>query len=267
MTALASVPVLMYHSVTDQPSSSTRTLSVRPADLDLQLHHLRDEGFTGLTFGGLCELARNGAELPTRPVVLTFDDGYADNHEQVLPLLSDRGFPATVFVTTGWVRDAVRWAAGRPLDRTLSWAQIHELRDAGIEIAAHSPSHSQLDQLAERRLRCELDLSKALLEDCLAVPVDSMAYPYGYSSRRVRRTVEGAGYDQAAVVDNDAIGPNCTYFAAPRLTAGRSTSQEVFARIVACDDIQRIFTVDRMLTRVWAVVRRMRYALRKVRGG
>jgi peptidoglycan/xylan/chitin deacetylase (PgdA/CDA1 family) len=256
----------MYHSVTQDPPASTRSLSVRPADLKWQLRFLRDNGFTGLTFGDLCERAWSGAALPARPVVLTFDDGYADVHEEALPLLAEHGFPATVFVTTGWLRDAGRWAAGRPLARMLGWTQVQELSQSGIEVAAHSHSHAQLDQLDDRMLRSELTLGKALAEDRIDTPVRSLAYPYGYSSRRVRHAAEAAGYRQAAAVSNAAASVAADALAVPRLTVRRSTSPAVFARLAFCDELHRVFRIDRALTTGWSLVRRSRYALGKIRG-
>lgn len=257
----------MYHSVTQDPPAATRSLSVPPASLRSQLGFLRDHGFTGLTFGDLCERTRSEGSLPARPVVLTFDDGYADVHGEALPMLAEHGFPATVFVTTGWVRDAGPWAADRPLDRMLSWTQVQELADSGIEVAAHSHSHAQLDQLGNRMLRSELTLSKRLVEDRLGRSVSSLAYPYGYSSPRVRRAAEAAGYGQAAAVSNAAahevIG---NAFAVPRLTVRRSTSPAVFARLAFCEDLHRVFRIDRALTYGWSLVRRSRYGLRKIRG-
>jgi peptidoglycan/xylan/chitin deacetylase (PgdA/CDA1 family) len=260
---MAHVPVLMYHSVTQNPPSATRSLSVRPSDLEWQLRYLRDNNFTGLTFGDLCAHSRSGTALPARSVVLTFDDGYADTHGEALPLLQEYGFPATVFVTTGWLRDAGSWAAGHPLDRTLAWSQVQELHDSGIEVAAHSHSHAQLDQLEDWALHDELALGKKLLEDRLGQAVPSIAYPYGYWSRRVRRTAEELGYEQAAAVGNAASQPGDNKFAVPRLTVRRSTPPSVFAQIAACEDLHRVFARDRALTNGYSLVRRTRYALRK----
>src|SRR5690606_40836728 len=83
------VPILMYHSVTDTPNEETRPHSVRPGDLDEQLAYLAENGFTPLTLGDLVARLNkiNGKELPDKPIVLTFDDGYADFHAQALPLL------------------------------------------------------------------------------------------------------------------------------------------------------------------------------------
>jgi peptidoglycan/xylan/chitin deacetylase (PgdA/CDA1 family) len=265
------VPVLTYHSVSDDPPASTRALSVRPSRLAAQLRFLRDHGFVGLTFGDLCRRVRAGVPLPERPVVLTFDDGYADTHETALPLLVEHGFPATTFVTTGWLRDAGPDAAGRPLDRTMCWSQVRELADAGIEVAAHSHSHAQLDQLGDRDLTAELARSKVLLEDRLGTEVPSLAYPFGYSSPRVRDLVVMTGYRQAAAVDNATAAPQAVAgrrgYSVPRLTVRRTTSPEVFARIVSADRADTAYRLDHALTRGWWVVRRSQSLLRGVRLG
>ena len=73
-----SVPILMYHAVSEHPRAATRRLSVTPRSLEEQLAFLVDHGFTGLTFADLGDAFRAGRALPKRPVVLTFDDGYAD---------------------------------------------------------------------------------------------------------------------------------------------------------------------------------------------
>jgi peptidoglycan/xylan/chitin deacetylase (PgdA/CDA1 family) len=265
------IPVLMYHSVTDCPAAATGRLSVRPAVLAAQLGYLRQQGFTTLTFSRLAAALRDGAVLPPRPVVLTFDDGYADFHEAALPLLIRYGAVATVFVTTGWVADAAEHAAGTPLGRMLSWNQIAEVSAAGFEVGAHSHSHAQLDQLPDAALHRELRVSKLLLEERLGREVPCLAYPYGYSSARVREAVHVAGYRHAAAVSNAAAfraatRPRADLFALPRLTIRRSTSLAQFQRITNGHGIWRIFLMDRTLTAGMAVVRRGRYAVSGIRG-
>jgi peptidoglycan/xylan/chitin deacetylase (PgdA/CDA1 family) len=259
------IPILMYHAVSDDPSAATRTLSVRPGMLAAQLALLRSENFTPLSFTDLARALRNGEALPERAIALTFDDGYADFHREALPLLTRYGFPATVFVTTGWVADARADAAGTPPDRMLSWSQIDEVHSAGIEVAAHSHSHAQLDQLAEAPLERELRTSKTMLEDRIGREVATMAYPFGYSSARVRDAVRAAGYRHAAAVSNVLVPALGDPVAVPRLTIRRSTNLETFRRIVHCDGVARVFLADRVLTKGWAVVRGGRYAASKIR--
>jgi peptidoglycan/xylan/chitin deacetylase (PgdA/CDA1 family) len=260
------IPILMYHAVSDDPSAATRGLSVRPGMLAAQLAILQAENFTPLSFTGVARAIHNGDALPERPIVLTFDDGYADFHREALPLLAGYGFPATVFVTTGWVSDAGADAAGTPLDRMLSWSQIDELHSAGIEVAAHSHSHAQLDQLPAGPLESELRTSKSLLEDRLGREVVTLAYPYGYSSPRVRDAVRAAGYRHAAAVSNSILRAGGDPLALPRLTIRRSTDLQTFRRIVHGDGIARVFLTDRVLTKGFAVVRRSRYAASWIRG-
>jgi peptidoglycan/xylan/chitin deacetylase (PgdA/CDA1 family) len=260
------IPILMYHAVSENPSAATLGLSVRPGMLAAQLAVLRAENFTPLTFTDLARAIQAGDALPERPVVLTFDDGYADFHREALPLLTQYAVPATVFVTTGWVADAGADAAGNPLDRMLSWSQIDEVDSAGIEVAAHSHSHAQLDQLPAGPLERELRTSKTLLEDRLGREVATLAYPYGYFSLRVRDAVRAAGYRHAAAVSNRSLRDNADPLAMPRLTIRRSTKLETFRRIVHSEGIARVFLTDRVLTGGYAVVRRSRYAVSRVHG-
>jgi len=257
-----SVPILMYHSVSDTPTASTRALSVPPAMFAAQLRYLRDQGFSGLTFGELCQRRRGGHPLPANPIVLTFDDGYADFIEEALPIMIGHGFPATLFVTTGWLRGGERHMAGNPPDRMLWWGQLAMLSSAGVEIGAHSHSHPQLDQISEPRLRVELTMSRCLLEDRLGYPVRSLAYPYGYSSKPVREVAREVGYRQAAVVANTVAASACDPFAVPRLTVRRSTSPAVFARVANQQRTRLLYAPAQALTTGWAMVRRTRSVMR-----
>jgi peptidoglycan/xylan/chitin deacetylase (PgdA/CDA1 family) len=261
------VPVLMYHSVTDTPNDETRPLAVRPADFAEQIAYLGESGFTPLTLAQLAaSMDGSAGPPPERPVVVTFDDGYADFHAEALPVLERRGFPATLFLTSGWVADAKQDAAGRPLGETLTWSQAREAIASGIEIGGHSHSHPQLDQLPRAVLREELRRNKALIEDRLGAPVTTMAYPYGYSSARVRREVRRAGYSAACAVANDLTDAGDDMLALPRLTVARGTTMSTFRRAVEGRDIPLIYLREHLLTRGYAVVRRTRYGLRRVRG-
>lgn len=248
----------MYHSVSDAPVASARALSVRPGVFSAQLSYLRHQRFTGLTFGELGRRRRTGQPIPAHPIVLTFDDGYADVIEEALPALIEHGFPATVFVTTGWLRDAGRYTAATAPGRMLSWAQLAELSAAGVEVGAHSHSHPQLDRIPAARLRAELADCKRLLEDRLGQPVCSLAYPYGYSSKRVRTVAREVGYLQAAAVANTTATPTSDPFRVPRLTIRRSTSPAAFASTVHGKRLGRHYARARLLTAGWAVARRTR---------
>jgi peptidoglycan/xylan/chitin deacetylase (PgdA/CDA1 family) len=255
----------MYHSVSDRPTDETRPLAVRPSDFAGHLGYLKDHGFTPLTVADLvASLNGTGRSLPDRPVVITFDDGYADFHTEALPVLDRFGFPSTVFLTSGWVDDAGAAAAGRPLGRMLSWTQAREAAAHGVEIAGHSHSHPQLDQISDRHLREELRRNKALLEDEIGRPVTTMAYPYGYSSARVRREVRKAGYWAACAVSNAIAADRHDLLAIPRLTVGRGTTMAKFRLAVEGRGVPLVYLKERVLTKGYAVVRRTRYGLRRI---
>ena len=255
------VPILMYHEIATRHDTRSR-LAVSPDSFAAQLGHLHEAGFTTLSVSGLASaLADDAARLPERPVLITFDDGFADFHREALPLLDQYGFTATVFVTTGWIADAGPHAAGRSPGRMLSWSQIREAAAAGVEIGAHSHQHPELDQIRSDRLRDELSTSKVLLEDGLGIAVPGLAYPFGYSNARVRRMAREAGYAHACAVGNAGLSPGWDPFALPRLTIRQSTGLVTFAHIVRRRHESRIFLKDRSLTKGWAVVRRTRAIL------
>lgn len=257
------VPILMYHEVAGRPRTAS-PLAVPPAAFARQLAALASGGFTTITAAALAAALAGETGLPPRPVVITFDDGFADFHEAALPLLADRGFTATVFVTTGWIEDGPAAARARP-GRMLTWRQIAESAAAGIEIAAHSHTHPQLDQLPAARLAEELSISKRLLEDRLGSPVPGMAYPFGYSDAGVRRAVRAAGYRYACAVSNRLAGPGPDRYAMPRLTVRRATRPRTFSRVVRGQQLPLIYVRERSLTRGYAMVRRTRAALHGMR--
>src|SRR5262249_53786783 len=157
-------------------------------------------------------------------------------------------------VTTGWIADAGEHAAGTPLDRMMSWAQVRELAAEGVEIGAHSHSHPELDQLDDARLSWELGHGRDLLEMPTHALVRALAYPYGYSSRRVRAAVRAAGYRCGAAVRNLRASPSDDLFMLPRLTIRRTTDQTTFAAaLMGTHD--RIYRRDHLLTAGWASVR------------
>ena len=250
------VPILMYHEIAT-PAETKSHLAVSPDQFATQLQYLRDAGYQTLTFtDAAAALAAGRGQLPARSVVLTFDDGYADFHSQALPLLEKFGFTATVFVTTGWMADAGKHAAGTPLGPMMSWTQVREAATAGVEIGAHSHGHPELDQISGSQLRDELTTPKELLEEGIGQPVPSVAYPFGYSSARVRQAVRAAGYQHGSAVANAMAKAGGDEFAVPRLTVRASTRPETFERVVRGGQESTIYLKDHALTKGYAMVRR-----------
>jgi peptidoglycan/xylan/chitin deacetylase (PgdA/CDA1 family) len=124
-------------------------------------------------------------------VVITFDDGYQDNLEVAAPILSELGFPFTVFVTSEFVRSRKAGFLSPSALRALAALP-------GAQIGAHGANHVALTQCDDTTLRKELMSSRSYLEDLLGCEVQTLAYPYGAADRRVRDAALAAGYSLGA---------------------------------------------------------------------
>lgn len=256
------VPILMYHSVARTPARAAYGLSVSPEAFDEQMRLLDGFGFTPVTAEQLAAAWRAGRPLPPKPVLITFDDGYEGVHRYALPTLLEHGFTATLFASTGWLRGAHE--TGGALDLMLSWDQVRELAAAGLEIGGHSHTHPQLDQLTDDRLWFEVQHCREVLAAELDHPPVSFAYPYGYSSRRVRGAVRTAGFGVSLAVGNTLAARRQGPYALERVTVRRTTGIADFERLVEGRGLGRHFAGDRALTKGYAVVRRSRRVVRKV---
>lgn len=260
--SVSRVPVLMYHEIADGSETASR-LAVTPAAFANQVAYLHDQGWSTITAAELSVILIDGSKaLPERTVVLSFDDGYENFYSRAMPQLAKYDFTATLFMTSGWVKEVRLGWPGIP--RMLSWAQLSDIARAGIEIGAHSITHPELDQLTDERLYNELCDSKKQLEDKLGMEVPGLAYPFGYSTSTVRQLAQRLGYAYAYGVGNRITTQQEDLFDIPRLTVKRATSRNEFNRLL---DGAETMTMrrDRLLTSGWAVVRGTRRKLRNSR--
>jgi peptidoglycan/xylan/chitin deacetylase (PgdA/CDA1 family) len=185
--------ILFYHRVSDDRDE----LAVTPRRFREQMDYLATEGYRVVNISEVVRLLRGGT-IPPRTIGLNFDDGFLDVAENALGVLADRGFRATVFVSTGVTdgRFTFAWCSGRP--RLLSWDEIVELdREGTLEFEAHSISHPNLLLVDDDRAREEIHGSKAELEDRLGRRVTAFSYPAGLFGERERRLVADAGFGTA----------------------------------------------------------------------
>lgn len=248
------VPVLMYHEIADTATTQSK-LAVAPELFADQLAYLSGQGFTSLTAGELAAiLADRERQLPARPVVLTFDDGYGDFYDVALPLLKQHGLTGTVFQTTGWVglTDQVK--------RMMNWRELAEVAECGFEIGAHTYRHPQLDQLPGKEARNEIFGPKHEIEDKIGMAVPGLSYPFGYSNRMVQELAREAGHTYAYAVGNALTGGD-DLFTLPRLTVKRSTTMKSFQQMVNGKDTPALKRA-RLLTQGYSLVRRARSSVR-----
>jgi glycosyltransferase involved in cell wall biosynthesis len=189
------VPVLMYHAFT---ADGERDRFVMPAaKFARQLKLLRRLRYRTATLQDLARWLREGRPLPKRTVVITIDDGYADNATIAQPLLAAGDAPATLFMVSGAIGGRNDWdpeerqaTKGRPM---LSREQLEQLRAAGVEPGAHTRTHRALKGLGEQELDAEVGGSRQDLEESLGAEVTSFAYPYGEFDEEAVSAVERAG--------------------------------------------------------------------------
>lgn len=183
----ARVPILMYHDVLTEPEVF---FDLVPEQFEDHLRTLKANGFTAISLDQLVQHLRTGSPLPEKPVVLSFDDGYAGHYEHVFPLLQKYQMPGVFFVFPGKVDGEI---VGRS---TLTWDQVKEMAaDPLITIASHSVTHPpDLREFSDADLAYEMTESKRRLEEMIGQPVHYFSYPAGHYDERVAQAAADAGY-------------------------------------------------------------------------
>lgn len=211
---------LCYHSVAP---SGPRYLTVSPELFERQLAALRRRG---IRCGGLADLdALAASGQAGRTAFLTFDDGFRDNYETVLPMLREQGGRAFVFVLpplvdTGGVLewpevadDARRFSDSM---RSVTWPMLEEMKEGGFVVGSHTLSHPHLPELDDDRLREELGESRERIRERLG-GCDILAYPFGEWSSRVEAAARACGYRFAFSLPTKTGQRSATALAIPRI--------------------------------------------------
>ena len=210
--------VLMYHKVNDLWPNPT---TVPTAVFAQQMSLLGELGYVSVSLDAVLAHYLDGAPLPPRAVLLTFDDGYRDNLEMALPILRGHGYPAVLFVPIGFLDDE------RPLpheeslrllgirNETVHWSELAELEAGGIRVESHGIGHRPLSELDPAEAAREIALSKLRLEDRLGREVDAFAFVKGsHADYRPEHAslVQQAGYRIAFTSVSGANGPSTDRF-------------------------------------------------------
>jgi peptidoglycan/xylan/chitin deacetylase (PgdA/CDA1 family) len=185
------VPILVYHHIRQFApvgSRAERRLTVTVEIFDQQMRYIRENGNRVIPLNALANYLREADELPTKPVIISFDDGWEDQFVYAVPLLEKYNYPATFFVVTNFVGSS----------GFVSWSQLQRLLVEGMRIGSHSKSHPRLDRINNpEMLWDQIYASKQILERQLGTVVDEFAYPYGSYNAITESTVRAAGYHTA----------------------------------------------------------------------
>jgi peptidoglycan/xylan/chitin deacetylase (PgdA/CDA1 family) len=187
------VPVLMYHVIVAPPSSAQLPeLYVDPKTFDKQMEWLRSQGYQGVSLNQVYDAWFKGAELPEKPVVVSFDDGYRSQYVYARPELRKLGWPGVLSVIAGRIDQP---------DAELNQAMIQRLINDGWELDSHTINHVDVSQASGSQLQDEVAGSRKMLQQRFHQPVNFFCYPSGRYDDQAIQAVRAAGYLGATTTD------------------------------------------------------------------
>jgi peptidoglycan/xylan/chitin deacetylase (PgdA/CDA1 family) len=224
----ASVPILVYHVINARPSQSTAlpALYVPTDEFSSQMRALKANGWHAVTLDQLEAYWTRGAPLGRgEPVVITFDNGYASQYTNALPVLKG----------LGWVGvEDLQLSGLPPADGGLTDAQIRGLIAAGWELDTQGVSHADLTALDPAQLSDQVATARQTLRSRYGVPVSWFSYPAGDYNATVTTAVSAAGYIGATTVNPGWASPQQDRFRLPRLVVvGGTSPSQLLAQIAA----------------------------------
>ena len=197
---------------------------ITPEAFEAQMQALKDNDIAVIGMQDFLAWKRGEKSIPPRAAIITIDDGWKTGYEVAWPILKKFGYPFTLFIYTEGIKGG-KFGGGA----AMSWEQLAEMRDGGVDIQAHSATHQDLrkpyDKVTKRKLNeeqynewlnAEVAGSKAALEQKLGIRVNCFAVPFGYYNDRVKKATEDAHFEAVFTV----YGQKITY-GSPKESLGR----------------------------------------------
>ena len=214
------IPILYYHSVS--PSADNEVI-ITPEILKSELQYLEDEGYTTLTLNEASDYLLNNSPIPSKSIVITFDDGYMNNYDNAFPILKELEIKATIFCITSKLDGSYY----------LSPNAIKEMSDYGIDIQSHTITHPKLDSLTYDEQLIELKESKKTLESITGKPVTSIAYPFGNFNEDTIKAAKVAGYSLGFTTNRGLADRNDDALKIDRIYVNSNYDLKTFKEILA----------------------------------
>lgn len=211
------VPILLYHHI-GFSLKDENTYYVSPETFDQQMNLLYQWGYRTISVEQIVRAIKEGAQLPPKPILLTFDDGSETTYTTALPIMQRYKFTGTSYIVYNYVG----------LTHYMNADKIRALYMAGWEIGSHGLSHTNLTARPDRQ-RDEIVQSRPQLESLLGVPVLSFAYPFGAYDSDSLHYVHFAGYIAAMGLGNETLQGNKNLFYLYRLAVKGTEDIRAFA--------------------------------------
>jgi peptidoglycan/xylan/chitin deacetylase (PgdA/CDA1 family) len=197
----AHIPILMYHHIRTPPPGTDAVgtdLSVPPDVFDAEIKFLSDQGFHAIHITDLIDHLKNDTPLPSKPIVITFDDGYDDNYVNAFPTLKDFGFVGTFFIISD--------RPDAPVAGYMNWQQIEEMAANGMEIGSHSRDHRfNLGEMPPSIQWAEIKPSFDAIQTHIPNQRPVFAYPSGSYNVTTLRFLSQLGYVAAVTTMQGTI--------------------------------------------------------------
>jgi peptidoglycan/xylan/chitin deacetylase (PgdA/CDA1 family) len=199
------IPALLYHRVgTEEDCGTSPITCISIENFEMQLNYLLEQKYYFATLDEVVKYVKAEITLPEKTIIITFDDGFQDNYKYAFPVLKKRGIKAAIFINTGFIgrRLSAKEAFGEIESQSkdiffnfLSWDEIMEMSNNGIDFEPHTHTHANLTVLTEPEIEKEIKLSKDILEERLSKPAKHFSYPYGEYNESVRDFVRKMGFE------------------------------------------------------------------------
>ena len=241
----AQVLIFCYHRLVDKVRYPGTEIT--PAAFEAEMKELKDKGITVISMQDLLAWKRGEKNIPPRAAVVTFDDGWKSQYEVAWPIMKKFGYPFTLFIYTEGVRGGTLGGG-----EAITWEQLADMRDNGVDIQAHSATHQDLREGHsvmviepggkrsrkkltgadyEKWVKNEVVGCKELLEQRLGIKVNCYAVPFGNYNEHVKELARSAGYEAMFTVYGQPIT-----FTSPMDSIGRyaieANKPKVFADAV-----------------------------------
>lgn len=202
------LPVLMYHQVLDLPSKLGKYV-VSPAELESDMKLLTDMGFETVTVNDLIDFCDGKRNLPKKPVMLTFDDGYETDYINVFPLLQKYNMKAVFSVVGSYAEKYSEPNIDKHINYAhLSWDEMREMSKSGLcEFQNHSYDMHSLNgrrgalkkrgEDSEHYLKVmeeDIKHSQTLFYDNLGFAPRCFTYPFGSENDALREIIASHGF-------------------------------------------------------------------------
>lgn len=228
------IPALLYHNIVpDAEYHMQGLMHITQSNFKDHMLKIKEAGYTPVLFEDLVNAAEGKFQLPQKPILITFDDGYSSNYDYAYPILRDLGFKATVFIITSSVGLG---GAGVTFPH-FTWEQAAQMQQSGVmSIQSHSNTHRDFSLLSDDEAFEDMLVSKKLIESSLGTDCIVFSYPYGKFTVAARSFSEISGFSMEAFVadssDNTADADTREFY---RLTVDGTLSGDDLVRKIISD--------------------------------